>query len=206
MAPAQWGEQWCKDGADQQKCYDWHVAIPALGPATGTAGDLCYRCPVPGHGNRRKNCAINPGTKGKWVVWHCFGGCTDAAVRQALSGMGISEDCLGSFASDDYYEHLREVGQREPVPGMPNVAGVDPAAFAAAQRWAAIQQVLATDIANLSLVRMCAQAISEGDGGLAGDPKLLLPGDQAAFVALAKRAGIERRYRYELAKKWSSAA
>jgi hypothetical protein len=182
------GQRWCRDGLVQKACYQQHVAIAELGASTGRGN---YRCPVPGHEDHRKSFTLNPGSRGMWMVWHCFSTCSDADVRTALLDLGIDEECLGSFAA----------GYREPQPGMPSrTAG--PATFAAAKRSYAMGKLIGCGLNNASLLKMCLQAISDGDGDLPGDPGRLLPTDHAAFIALAKRTGIERRYRYELARKW----
>lgn len=187
------GQHWCRDGLGQKACYTNHVAIPALGPATGRGS---FRCPVPDHADHRKSFSLNPGTKGKWMVWHCHAICTDADARAALLELGIDAQCLGSFGLD--------YAGREPRPGTPYRSTADLSTFAAAKRAHAMAKLIGCDLNNASLLKMCLQAISDGDGDLPGDPVRLLPTDQAEFIALARRTGIERRYRYELAKKWIS--
>jgi len=85
------------------------------------------------------------------------------------------------------------------VPGM-RVQYADPATVADAKRFQAIRK-LPRDL-NGKLYVMCIQALSEGDGDLPGDPFVLLPVNRDDFLALAKRAGVERRYRYQLYQRW----
>lgn len=186
-------QHWCREGLGQKACYQYHVAVAALGSSTGRGS---YRCPVPGHADHRKSFSLNPGDKGKWMVWHCHAACTDADVRDTLLSLGIDEKCLGSFGID--------YGERAPRPGAPYRNSADPATFAATKRSHAMAKLIGCDLNNASLLKMCLQAISDGDGDLPGDPARLLPTDHAEFIALARRTGIERRYRYELAKKWIS--
>jgi hypothetical protein len=187
------GQHWCRDGFDQWACYDHHVAVAALGPATGKRGSYNYRCPVPGHADHRKSFSLNAGAKGKWMVWHCHAGCTDADVREMLLKLGAVEQCLGNYGIDF---------QDAPRPGTPYRKTADPIVFAAAKRCSAMSALARSTLKNDALLRMCIQAISDGDGDLPGNPVRLLPTNQAAFVALAKRTGVERRYRYELYEKW----
>ena len=65
-----------------------------------------------------------------------------------------------------------------------------------AKRWRALR-ALPRDL-NASVFRMCMQAIGDGDGDLPGDPQVLLPVNLDDFVALARRAGIERGYSYRV--------
>lgn len=130
------------------------------------------------------------------MVWHCHAACTDSDVRAALVDLGIDEGCLGSFGID--------YAARVPRPREPYRNSADPATFAAAKRSHAMTKLIGCDLGNASLLKMCLQAISDGDGDLPGDPARLLPTDFAEFIALAARTGIERRYRYELARKWIS--
>ena len=85
------------------------------------------------------------------------------------------------------------------TPGL-RLVGQDPALVADAKRWHAALS-LPTDLAG-SLLRMCIQALSEGDGDLPGDPCKLLPVDRDDFLALALRAGIERGYAYRVFRQW----
>jgi hypothetical protein len=80
------------------------------------------------------------------------------------------------------------------------VQGYDPALIADVKRLRAIEKIPRT--INGKLYLMCVQAVFEGDGDLPPDPLVLLPVNADDFVALAKRAGVERRYRYELYKRW----
>lgn len=88
--------------------------------------------------------------------------------------------------------------------GEPSPTSGNPAAIRA-ERWDAIQKVLDCRLPSLDLVIMCAQAIRESGGTPSGHPGDLLPRDRAEFLALAKRSGIERRYRYTLHKRWQTA-
>jgi hypothetical protein len=153
----------------------------------GANGDKHNRvCPV--HGDRRASLSINPGSIHR-IVWHCGAGCPAEDVRAELERLGAAPSCLGRYG----------LPKRTIQPGM-RVIGHDPVLVADSKRLHAILK-LPRDL-NGKLYVMCVQAISEGDGDLAADPVLLLPVNADDFYALAKRAGIERRYRYELYKRW----
>ena len=194
-----WLEKWCKDDrSDQGRCYDLHVAIPALGVPSGRRGLQSYRCPVPEHADRKKKCSINAGTGGQWMVWRCWSepACSIEAIRGALSDLGIDDDCLGGYARPGY---------RPPVIVR---SASDPAEYASAiadqKRYHAVRK-LPADL-NGALLRMCIQAIDECDGEISSEPLALLPVNSDDFYALASRSGIERRYKYQLYKNWISAA
>ena len=70
----------------------------------------------------------------------------------------------------------------------------DPAVVADAKRWQAVRKL--PDNLNAALCACAFKLISEGDGDLPGDPFVLLPVNSDDFLALAKRAGIERGYAY----------
>jgi hypothetical protein len=185
------GQHWCRDGSAQQLCYQVHVASE-LGSATGKRGSYTYRCPVAAHPDYRKSVSVNPGTSGMWMVWHCFAGCSDADVRDALSKLGIDEACLGKFG---------QPGEPADLPAATRYRA-DPAVAADARRFRAVL-VLPADLGGM-LKDMCIRAIADGDGSLPGDPYRLLPVNQDDFIALAKRAGIDRAYAYRLYRKWLS--
>ena len=153
----------------------------------GSEGNRSNRlCPC--HDDRKASLSINPG-KIHRVVWHCGAECDDGDIRAALLDLGVDPSCLGRFG----------LPKRQVQPGM-RIAGYDPALVAAAKRWYAAAKLPH----NLSghLLKMCIQAISEGDGDLPGDPFRLLPVNSDDFKALAARTGIERSYRYKLYRQW----
>lgn len=185
MAAAQPG--WCKSGWAQDDCVRTHVREPVPRSRDGGTNRECPACGA----NLSINTADIPAV---WVIGHCFGGCDDEDVRDAMVRKhGIDEKCLGKFGR-----------RRKAANGMPRITGTDPTALAAQRRSYAYAKLAGTDIGNVSLLRMCIQAISESDGDLAPDPEHLLPRDYAEFVALASRTGIERRHRYILATRYLS--
>ena len=162
------------------------ITLPPALPK-GREGNRSVRlCPV--HDDRKASLSINPGNVHR-VVWHCGAECDPGDIRAALLGLGVDESCLGRYG----------LPKRAVVPGM-RVSGVSPGIVADAKRWQAVRKLPTT--LNGKLYLMCVQAISEGDGDLPPDPLVLLPVNADDFYALAKRAGIERRYRYELYKRW----
>lgn len=174
----------CAHGRDPEAC---SVACLALLLPKGANGDGHNRqCPV--HDDRRASLSINPGMVHR-IVWCCGAECSPEDVRAELERLGADPSCLGGYGKP----------RRLVQPGM-RIIGHDPALVADAKRYHAILK-LPADL-NGKLLRMCIQALSEGDGDLVPDPLLLLPVNTDDFYALAKRAGIERRYRYELYKRW----
>lgn len=174
----------CALGLPPPECASAHVAarLPA-----GQGGDRRNRlCPC--HDDRKASLSINAGRIQR-VIWHCGAGCDPADIRAALRGLGVDEGCLGRYG----------LPRRAVSPGL-RVAGHDPGMVADAKRWHAVLK-LPRDL-NGALLRMCVQAIAEGDGDLPGDPYRLLPVNMDDFLGLAGRAGIERGYRYRLYKQW----
>jgi hypothetical protein len=174
--------QRCHADRDPKACQEQCI-IPLLGEAKGRNGNR--RCPA--HDDDDPSLSINPGTKGMRMVWCCGAGCPAEDVRTALLAHGADPSCLGRYGTP----------KRAPAPGTP-YRGTDSATMAAAKRWYAVQKL--PDI-NGSLLRMCIQALGEGDGDLPGDPYRLLPVNSDDFYALAKRAGVGK-YRYQLFEKW----
>jgi len=163
----------------------WNHVAAAL--PIGREGSQSNRaCPC--HDDRKASLSINPG-KIVRVVWNCGAECDPGDIRDALLGLGVNESCLGRYG----------LPKRAVVPGM-RVQYADPATVADAKRFQAIRK-LPRDL-NGKLYVMCIQALSEGDGDLPGDPFVLLPVNRDDFLALAKRAGVERRYRYQLYQRW----
>lgn len=174
----------CHLGLDPGPCAYVHVA--AVLPI-GREGTRSVRlCPC--HDDRKASLSINPGRIQR-VVWNCGAECDPGDIRAALLGKGVDESCLGRYG----------LPKRQIQPGM-RVQGYDPALIADVKRLRAIEKIPRT--INGKLYLMCVQAVFEGDGDLPPDPLVLLPVNADDFVALAKRAGVERRYRYELYKRW----
>lgn len=177
--------KFCDVGREPDDCVV--IDIASWLPIGIDGNDNKRLCPC--HDDTEASLSINAGKKGQRVVWNCHAGCAREDVRLALIDLGISERCLG-----DYAKPLRLI-----VPGM-QVQGYDPALVADSKRLHAIAKLPASLSGHY--YKMCVQAILEGDGDLPGDPFRLLPVDQAEFVALAARAGIERSYRYKLWARW----
>lgn len=176
----------CHLGLHPDRCAYEHVAARV---PKGSQGDKSNRlCPV--HDDRKASLSINPG-KIHRVVWHCGAECSEADIRDALLDLGVHPSCLGNYG----------LPRRTVAPGL-RIVGHDPALVADAKRYHAIYK-LPADL-NGSLLRMCIQAISEGDGDLPGDPYRLLPVNRDDFLALAQRTGLERGYAYRVFRQWMS--
>jgi hypothetical protein len=174
----------CHLGLMPDRCAYEHVAgrVPK-----GREGDKSNRlCPC--HDDRKASLSVNPGRVHR-IVWNCGTECDPGDIRAALLDLGVHESCLGRYG----------LPKRAAVPGM-RITTADPALVADSKQLHAILK-LPRDL-NGKLYVMCVQAISEGGGDLAPDPLILLPVNADDFYALAKRAGVERRYRYELYKRW----
>lgn len=180
---------WCREGRGQGECVRYHVRehVPALPRPSGSDRE-CTRC--------HKPLSINPGTKGQWCVWSCDTGCDPADVRADLLGLGIDPRCLGNYGSAPWVQNQARKAKQRPA------ESADPVVYAAANRSHAMLKLASSDLGSAALLKMCLQAISEGDGSLPGDPVVLLPRNYAEFMALAERTGIERTYRYRLARSY----
>jgi len=174
----------CTLGRDPAGCSVADLA--ALLPKGLNGDDHNRLCPC--HDDRKASLSINPGRIHR-IIWHCGAGCSAEDVRAALERLGADSTCLGNYG----------LPKRLIQPGM-RIQGHDPALVADAKRWHATVKLPGALSGNL--YRMCVQAISEGNGDLPGDPLRLLPDDQAEFLALAARTGIERGYRYRLWQQW----
>jgi hypothetical protein len=175
----------CPSGHDAETCADLGAGHFPRGRQGSKRNRLC-----PCHNDTKASLSWNPGTEGMWMVWNCGAKCDPAAIRAEALDLGIDPGCVGNYG----------LPKRAVVPGL-RVAGYDAAMVAAAKRWHAVAKLPEL---NGSLVRMCIQAISEGDGNLPGDPLRLLPANQDDFLALASRAGLDSKYRYRVYKKWLS--
>jgi len=174
----------CYLGLGPDPCAWKHVAaVLPIGREGSKSNRLC-----PCHDDRKASLSINPGRIQR-VIWHCGAECDPGDIRAALLAAGVDESCLGRYG----------LPRRAVVPGM-RVIGHDPALVADAKKLQAILKLPRN--LNGKLYVMCVQAISEGDGDLPPDPLELLGVNADDFYALARRAGIERRYRYELYKRW----
>lgn len=178
---------WCAEGSDQAFCHRNH-SWGKLSPGPSRSKDR--ECPV-----CQCNLSLNRADIPKvWLVGYCHGGCEASVVRDALLNLGIPALCLGRFGLPS-----RQTAATAAFPSRP-----DAATLAAARRSYACQQLVRSELTNGSLLKMCLQAISEGDGSVPGDPALLLPGDYREFIALAARTGIERCHAAKLARAWTS--
>ena len=179
-----------------QRCANGHTAkqcavLVAELFDKGKQGDRNNRlCPL--HDDRKASLSINAGRQGMWLVWYCGAGCDPHGdrIRGEALDRGADPACLGGYGKP----------QRPLVPGL-RVATIDPVLAASAKRWFAVEK-LPRDLSG-PVLKMCIQAIGEGDGDLVGDPIRLLPWTKKEFIALAARAGIERTYRYKLWDQWS---
>lgn len=179
----------CDTGREPRDCCD-HCIIPKLGDAKGRRGNR--RCPA--HADTEPSLSVNPGVKGMRMVWCCGAGCEPHAVRDALLDLGISPSCLGSYG-----KQVRTQSR--------NDSALSRGTIADAKRWHAITELPVLEgalLRNPKLVPMCIQAIREGNGDLPGDHFRLLPVNKDDFLGLAKRAGIDRCYRYRLYDQWVS--
>jgi hypothetical protein len=178
------GQHWCTSGLEQGACHRQHSwgRLPQ-GPGKGNDRE-CLVC--------RANFSINPADIPKvWIVGYCHGGCSPEVVRDALLRFGIDPLCLGRFGLPSSQPATAACSSRTSA-----------ATIAAANRWYAVDKLPAG--LNDKLRLMCIQAIREGDGSLPGDHYQLLPVNQDDFIALAKRAGVDRAYAYRLYRKWLS--
>jgi hypothetical protein len=175
----------CRHGLKPKPCCEQHIW-----PYLGTLVKKLYRCPVCGD----YLMGVNPGNKGRRIVWGCFNGCDAKCIRDYLEGRGIDGTCLGAWLEDkrDMPRNWR--------------TGTDPAVLADAARWHAVRKLSAAPGVigrNLSLFRMCIKAIEEGAGDLAPDPESLLTDDFAVFTPLAERTGLGHP-RFVLFERWLS--
>lgn len=177
-------ERPCHAGLASPACLKQHVAAELDANGHG------YKCPVPGHADRHASLSLNVGERVR-LVWCCHAGCDPADVRAALLDMGMDESCIGTYGTP-----------RRNGPGAPAPRHADPGTVADARRFQAVLK-LPAEISG-PMLRMCVQAISEGDGNLPGDPERLLPRDCKRFAALARRAGINRTFAYKLYARWIS--
>jgi hypothetical protein len=174
----------CHVGREPEACRDDCIDYGKL--PRGRDGDKANRL-CPAHDDEHASLSVNPGTKGMRMVWCCGAGCSPEIVRDALLDLGIHPSCLGNY------------GNRRESSAFPRAPRAESAVLADARRWHAVAKL--PDI-NGSLLRMCIQAIGEGDGDLPGDPCTLLPVNRDDFCALASRAGLDPKYRYRLYRKW----
>ena len=147
----------------------------------------------PGHGGREATLSLNGGHDYR-LIWNEHAETCDVEDREIhalLMARGADESCLGTFG-------LRKDGRLKPAARSP---AYDPAMAADANRFHAILKL--TGVTG-KLKDMCITAIAEGDGYLPGDPFALLPRTKPEFVALARRAGIQRGYLYRLWDDWST--
>lgn len=177
-------DQSCSAGLTAAQCARQHVAASLT---KGSSKD--YICPL--HDDHHASLSVNPGSKGQRMVWNCKAHCDPSDLREWFLASGVDESCLGRYGAP----------KRDIAPGMP--AGqyrADPGVLASAKRWAAVQKLPITFPGQLYF--MCVQAIAEGDGDLPGDPERLLPFGWDDFVGLGVRTGLNRRYVYQLYRKW----
>lgn len=200
MAPGpEWYRRWCKDRCgDQDACYEAHVAIPALGSRKGQHGKYRFRCPVPEHDDRGYQCYINPGDDDppRWMVWHCVSGCTEAVIRDALAGLGIHDDCLGSYGTAGYTVDVR---QRDDADARQ--AALLTAAMVDQRRLHAILKLPPT-LSGYEM-RMCQVVICDTDEDLPPDPAALIGSmSYDAAAEMARTIGAPKSTSYRIAERW----
>lgn len=176
--------QICANGRTPEACVEIDIrAHLGRGYPVDPANRLC-----PAHDDRSPSLSVNPGTKGMRVVWNCLAGCDPGDIRAALLSLGVDAGCLGDYGNPD---------RRRPRDGR----AFNPAAEAGLRRWEAVAK-LSVDMDGW-LYKMCVQAIGErAPGEVTADPYELLPVNQDEFIALARRAGIERGYSYRVFRNW----
>jgi hypothetical protein len=73
----------------------------------GEPGQFYARCPA--HEDKRASLAIKAGSAVTIVYWcHAVPGCDQAAIRDALAGLGVPEEHLGQYGTPEY-ERRRQV-------------------------------------------------------------------------------------------------
>lgn len=177
-------------------CAHAHVrdVLPFPHPLNGTDRE-CPAC--------RGNLSINPADDRRaHVLITCHGSkCTETAagrrdIRERLLKHGIAEGCLGSYG----------LGGDGPTASVPRPRREsDPGLLAAARRDAAYASLIdaSASLGNATVLRMCMQRIREStDGNVTGDLAQLIPSDREEFIALARRAGIQRIQASTLATRW----
>jgi hypothetical protein len=190
----------CAHGASRGNCAELHLR-ELLPLALGSKRDR--QCPVCG-GNLSINAARNAD---QHVVITCHGQCRTAAkdddaprrcalIREAFIALGAEGQCLGGFGK---------------LSGK-QLAALGPGGVARCQHDRALEDDGLRFRLHLKVPRewvrsirdMAEQRITELPAAeLPSDPYLLLPsGDKNEWYALASRAGIDKRDRAQLHRKW----
>lgn len=152
-------------------------------------GQYYARCPVPGHADRRRSFAIAPGDSIPVVFW-CHGGCSDEEVRDALIGLGISEDFLGPYGTPEY-EVRRKIrsnaAERAMIKDLEQQ--VERLRWEMLELKASVTGLMNTDL-KMGLLKIRIQAVIEG---------IPVPtGNEADYVTFAERAGVPKPSGYRL--------
>jgi hypothetical protein len=161
-------------------------AIPGAKP-----GQHYARCPVPRHGDRRRSFAIAPGDSIP-VVFCCHGGCEDGEAREALIGIGISEEYLGPYGTPEY-----EIRRQVRATGADRMQVRELERQVERLRWemlelkATVTGLMNTDL-KMGLLKIRIQAVMDG---------IDVPTEtELAYVDFGERAGVPRPTGYRLWK------
>jgi hypothetical protein len=134
------------------------------------ARDPCQfyaRCPA--HSDRHNSFAIRPGDR-MAVVYSCKLGCDEQAIRQALADLGVDDEYLGIYGTPGYIASRHVRGTSTERRKLDRIAG------------------LLHEQMTPAMLKVRVQAAIEGIG---------VPGERKPFLALADRAGVGQRQRYE---------
>lgn len=153
-------------------------------------GQYYARCPVPGHPDRRRSFAIAPGDSIP-VVFCCHGGCEDGIVRDALIGLGISEEFLGPYGTPEYEmrRQVRSNAAAERAQIRELESQVERLRWEMLQLKASVTGLMNSE-SKLGLLKIRILAAFEG---------VQVPvGSEADYVAFAERAGVPKPSAYRL--------
>jgi len=143
-------------------------------------GQFYARCPA--HDDLHASLAIKAGDSMP-LIYHCHAvpGCDQAAIREALAGLGVPEERLGQYGTPQY-ERRRQV----------RATSEERRELEAARRELAelkgdIRALLVADLSPAMLRVRVLAAVDDVD----------IPADKKGYVALSKRAGVSQPRAYE---------
>jgi hypothetical protein len=142
-------------------------------------GQFYARCPA--HDDKHASLAIKAGHSMP-LIYHCHAvpGCDQAAIRDALAGLGVPEEHLGQYGTPEY-ERRRQV----------RATSEERRELEAARRELAelksdIRALLAPDLSPAMLRVRILATVDDAD----------IPADRKGYVAFAKEAGVSQPRAY----------
>jgi hypothetical protein len=148
-------------------------------------------CPVPRHGDKHQSFAIRPGDTMP-LIYYCQKDCEPGEIRDALAGLGVPDEYLGSYGTPEYQARKQArppAAHREQLERLEKQ--IERMRWEMLELKASIRGLMNSEL-SLALMKIRILAVMEG---------VEVPVDEEGlYVAFAMRAGVPKPTAYRVWK------